>query len=167
MEEVYKIITDFETYEVSNMGNVRNIKTKRILKPGISVHGYYYVNLSIAGKRVTKTIHRLVVEMHLENIDDKPFVDHVDNNRLNNNLINLRYVTNKENAQNAKLSIKNTSGSKGVFFHKKANKWCAGIMIDGIQIHLGCFESKEDAIQARIIRANLLFGVYTNACERI
>jgi len=69
-------------------------------------------------------LHRLISEAFIPNPDNKLCIDHIDNNTLNNNSINnLRWVTTKENAQNAKLSAKNTSGFKGVSFHKKLNKW--------------------------------------------
>ncbi len=165
MEEIFRIITDFENYEVSNMGNVRVIKTKKILNLGYGTGGYCKVELYFAGKRVTKRIHRLVAETFLENPDDKSCVDHIDNNRLNNNLTNLRYATKNENQQNRKLNINNTSGQKGVIRIK--NKWHAYIGIDGILVHLGSFTNKEDAIQARIIKANAAFGVFVNSCEKV
>ncbi len=165
MEEIFKVITGLENYEVSNLGNIRNIKTKRILKPGMDMQGYYKIDMQCAGNRITKKIHRLVAETFLENLDDKQCVDHIDNNRLNNNLSNLRFATHKENAQNRKLSSRNKSGSKGVLLYNK--KWRASIMIDGISIYLGGYENIEDAIQARITRANQLFGVFINACEKV
>jgi hypothetical protein len=86
---------------------------------------------------------------------------------LNNHSDNLRYATHAENQYNQQLRIDNTSGHKGICFREKRNKWVAKIQIDGITINLGYFDNKEDAIQARITRANAAFGIYTNACERI
>ena len=54
MAEEFKIIKDFPNYEVSNFGYVKNIKTGKILKPGIDGHGYYYVILCKDGKTYTK-----------------------------------------------------------------------------------------------------------------
>ncbi len=167
MEEVYKTITGFENYEVSNFGNVRNISTKRILKTENDKDLYGLVRLFILGKKHTKKIHRLVAEAFIDNPDNKPSVDHRDNNRLNNNVLNLRYATHMENAHNVKIRKDNTSGTKGVSFYNSRNKWVAEITIDGIKVYLGSFENKEDAIQARIIKANQVFGIFTNACEQI
>ncbi len=166
MEE-YRTIVGYENYEVSNFGNVKNIKTNRVLKPGIDGHGYYHVILSMNNIKTTKKIHRLVAQTFLENPDNKHCVDHIDGNRLNNKLSNLRYATISENSQNAKLSLRNKSGIKGVIFNKVVNKWHARIMIDGISIHLGLFVNEEDAIRCRIIKANQAFGIFTNACEQI
>jgi len=164
MEE-FKTIEGFENYEISNLGNVRNKKTNRILKPGIDSHEYYNVNLCENGKKTTKHLHRLIAFAFIENTENKPFIDHIDNNKLNNNIENLRWATNQENQRNSKLSAKNTSGIKGVCFYKKLNKWSARIKIDGINIHLGLYENIEDAKQARINKVNEVFGVYKNACE--
>ena len=167
MEEVYKVIEGYENYEVSNLGNLRNIKTKRVLKPGKDSSGYYMVILYTNSVGTTKRIHKLVANAYLDNPDDKKCVDHINNNRLENNLSNLRWATISENSFNQKIAKNNTSGSKGVSFHKIKNKWQAYIKLDGILIHLGYFENKEDAIQARITKANQIFGVYANACETI
>ena len=65
------------------------------------------------------------------------------------------------------MMTNNTSGVKGVCWSKASNKWMSRINIDGIAIHLGVFTDIEDAKQARILKANALFGVYTNSCEKI
>jgi hypothetical protein len=167
MAEIYKSIVGFENYEVSNCGNVRNIKTNRMLRPRFCGNGYHFISLRANNKTTAKMNHRLVAETFLDNPDAKQYVDHIDNNKVNNNLVNLRYATNKENAQNAKLNTANTSGTKGVYFSKSKNKWCAQIKIDGIQMYLGSFDNKEDAIQARVTKANQVFGIFTNSCEKL
>ena len=86
---------------------------------------------------------------------------------MNNHFSNLRYATNNENQQNSKVSKRNTSGFKGVCWNKEKRKWRATITIDGIKIHLGSFDNIEDAIQARVKRANQAFGIYVNACEKV
>ena len=166
MQEQYKTITGFENYEVSNLGNVRIIKTNKILK-GSYNKGYHSVRLSMLGKVSTKLVHRLVACTFLDNPDNKKCVDHIDNNKSNNNITNLRFATHSENNQNASLSSNNTSGHKGVCFESCSQTWNACIKVDGLRINLGFYKNKEDAIQARIAKANQLFGVYTNACERI
>ena len=102
----------------------------------------------------------------LENPEKKECIDHIDNCKTNNNIMNLRWVTHKENGMNRLLNINNSSGVKGVTWHKQKKKWCARIRIDGISIHLGYFDKINDAKQARIKRANEAFGIYTNACEQ-
>ena len=64
---------------------------------------------------------------------------------LNNNIINLRWATRQENTRYSKLSSKNTSGIKGVSFHKKTKKWRAQIKVGEKRIHLGRFDSEIEA----------------------
>ena len=165
--QVFREIENYDNYAVSSFGRVKNTKTGRILKAGLDSHGYLTVNLCEDGVVKTHRIHRLVANAFLDNPDDKLCVDHKDNNKTNNNISNLRFATTKENSQNSKLSNNNTSNVKGVYFNKKAKKWHARIMIDGIQIHIGLFDNLEDAKTARVNRANEAFGIYTNACEKL
>jgi hypothetical protein len=163
--EIWREIDDFE-YSVSNFGRIKNIKTRQILKPGKDKNGYLIVRLSKDKVKKTFAIHRLIAHAFIFNPKNKKCVDHIDNNRSNNNINNLRWASNKENSQNKIISKNNTSGIKGVTFDKKAKKWKAQIQIDGIQIYLGSFDSIDDAKQARIKRANEAFGIFLNKCEK-
>jgi hypothetical protein len=165
MEEFKKIAN--YNYSVSNMGNVRNDKTNRILKPGIDGNGYYYVILYKNGKTKLHKVHRLIANAFIANPNGTPCVDHVDNNRINNNISNLRWCSHTENNRNRSISCNNSSGIKGVSFHKKSQKWRACIMLDGILIHIGYYTTLEEATQARVNRARQAFGQYVNACEGI
>ena len=166
--ETYIIIEGFENYSVSVFGNVKNNKTGRQLKPGKNKLGYEHVILTANNKSsCLKRVHRLVACGFLENPNNKCFVDHIDNNPSNNALLNLRWATASENSQNKKTHKNSKSGVKGVYFHKASKKYEARISIDGIKVHLGLFVNLEDAKQARITRANQVFGIYTNACEKI
>jgi hypothetical protein len=166
MVEEFKIIKGFENYSVSNLGNIINNKTGRILKPQIDTHGYYHVILCQDGNTHTKKIHKLVAECFIDNPYNKTCVDHIDNRKTNNNVSNLRYCTQQENCMNQKLSTNSTSNYKGVSFHKRINKWMAHIKINGKKKHLGYFEKIEDAVNARVKKAEELFGEYKNSCEK-
>jgi hypothetical protein len=166
-EEIYKIITGSENYEVSSFGNIRNANTKRMLKHQIDKGGYCTVVIYCIDKRVAKKIHRLVAITFLENEDDKPCIDHIDGNRQNNHIENLRFATYSENSHNAKTRKDNISGHKGIRYDEITKRWRVRITIDGTQIHLGGYVNKEDAIQARITRANQAFGVFVNSCEKV
>jgi hypothetical protein len=76
--------------------------------------------------------------------------DHINRNGLDNRKNNLRVCTHQENTTNRSLMSKNTSGFVGVSWCKATNNWRAQIMVDYKGIHLGCFDSKEDAIKARL-----------------
>ena len=147
--ELYVNITGFSKYQVSNFGNVKNIKTGRILKPGTDGHGYLMVILMDDGERSNKKIHKLVANAFLENTEDKKCVDHVDHDRKNNYLSNLRWATNIENSQNASMKSTNTSGVVGVSWYKPTSKWYFQIQLNGIKKSLGYFVNKDDAITAR------------------
>lgn len=96
-DEKWITIKHNKNYEVSNQGNVRNKNTKRVLKPAISNKGYYLVALSDKGKSHTYTIHKLVMEHFNRCAFDREVINHIDCNKLNNNINNLEYVTQKEN----------------------------------------------------------------------
>jgi hypothetical protein len=167
MEEEYKKIQNYENYSVSSFGNVRNDVTNKILKPGINGHGYYHVNLRKNSKMNNVRIHRLIATAFIDNPNNKPCVDHVDNNRLHNDIKNLRWCTIRENCMNSSFRNDNSSGVKGVSWHKKTQKWNARIMIDGIQISLGYYDSVEEAANARVKRARQAFGQFINKSEGI
>lgn len=101
MSEADKIewltIKQNSNYEISNNGQVRNKNTKRILKPAISNKGYYLVGLSNKCKMHTYTIHKLVMEHFNRCAFDGEVINHIDGNKLNNNINNLEYVTQKVN----------------------------------------------------------------------
>ena len=163
---MWKKIDDYENYSVSMNGDVRNDKTGRILKQNLG-NGYYQVGLCKNGKEKKHLVHRLVAIAFIKKEECRDFVDHIDGDRTNNSLTNLRWCTHKENQQNQSLSKKNTSGFKGVYFHKARQKWRAEIMVDGKLIYLGLFDTIEQASVVRSARANIEFGDFTNSCEKI
>lgn len=75
--------------------------------------------------------------------------DHADRNTLNNTRDNLRIATPSQNAFNQGIRPDNTSGHRGVYWHKSEKRWLAKIGVDGETIRLGSFKNKEDAIIAR------------------
>jgi hypothetical protein len=162
----WKKIVGYENYEVSDCGNVRNSKTGRVLKQGLSSSGYYTVSLHKDGKAKTMSTHRLVAEAFLVNPDNKPCVDHIDNIKTDNRLTNLRFATNKENSMNASMKSNNTSGNTGVYFDKKLQNWRAQIQLDGIRKHLGSFENKNDAIESRVKAVNSLFKDFAHSSQK-
>lgn len=164
--ELWNPIDGYENYEVSTFGQVRNVKRNTILKPWKEGHGYYQVNLSDNGKNKHFYLHRLVATAFLPNPNNKKCVDHIDNNKLNNNLKNLRLATQKQNCYNTSISKRNTSNFKGVSLYKPTNKWMAHIRIDGKQKNLGYFENIEDAIKSRMEASKKYYGDFRNKCEQ-
>jgi len=166
MIETFIRIEGYDNYEVSNYGDVMITHNGKILKQRKRKDGYKDTGLRKNGKVHTLNIHRLVAKAFLNNPKKKQFVDHIDNCKTNNNIKNLRWVTNRENQMNRSISNNNTSGVKGVCWNKQKKKWRASIKTYGITMHLGYYNNIEDAKQARIKKANELFGEYTNACEK-
>ena len=100
MIEIWRDITDYPNYQVINLGNVKNIKTNKMLKPFVS-NRYLKVALSNNSEIKHFPIHRLVASAFIPNPDDKPQVNHKDGYKLNNNVENLEWVTKKENIRHA------------------------------------------------------------------
>lgn len=100
-------------------------------------------------------IHRLIMNA------PKGFeVDHINRDRMNNCRNNLRICTHQQNQCNQPLQSNNTSGVTGVRFYAARNKYVARIKYFGKDIHLGYYEIKTEAIQARDTGAKLLFGEF-------
>ena len=98
--EIWVKIKDHPNYSVSNKGRVRNDKRERIRKTYIDKDGYLFVALFRNKSNVICRVHKLVANAFIPNPDNKPCVDHIDTNKLNNNVDNLRWVTQKENCNN-------------------------------------------------------------------
>ena len=160
MEE-FKKIKNHETYEISNFGNVKDSQTSRLIIPEIK-DGYKRVELN--GKCLR--INRLVGIAFIENPLNKECVDHIDGNRANNNVSNLRWATTQENNRNRGQNKNNTSGIKGVSKISE-NKYRARVTVNSKKIHCGYFKTLEEAKEARQKKANEIFGEFTNSIEKI
>ena len=142
-QEIWKEIKGFEgLYEVSNLGRVRSldryIKHWRggvmKLKGQIMKFNYKYnnkenyilIHLSKNGKNYAYSLHRLVAEAFIPNPDNKPIIDHINGIRTDNRVNNLRWCTQKENANNPITISKHINGKKS----KKVNQYT----LDGILI---------------------------------
>lgn len=130
MEEIWKPVKDYEgLYEVSSMGRVKSLNYRRtgkekVLKGKLNNSGYLKVTLCKEGKAKEYFIHRLVAIAFIPNPDNLPCIDHINTIKTKNEVVNLRWVTYKENNDNPltkKKSIENhadMSGSNNPFYGK-------------------------------------------------
>ena len=88
-------------------------------------------------------------------------IDHVNGDRSDNRVVNLRSVAHQENHRNRAIPKSNTSGVMGVYWGKRDRKWYAQIKINGKKKHLGSFSCKKKAIQARK-KAEIDYGFHAN-----
>ena len=115
IEEIWKDIKGYEGYyQVSNLGRIKSLDrmknnqyneyfmSGRILKSSIiKDKGYCRVSLNNGKGRKSKRVHRLVAEAFIPNLENKPEVNHIDGNKLNNCADNLEWCTNKENIEHS------------------------------------------------------------------
>jgi len=93
----WKIIEDYPDYAISNDGQVKSIKFQRLLKGTKNSSGYLYVNL--VKNKIPKSfaIHRLVMKYFGTGQSENTIVDHIDNDKLNNHINNLQWMSIQEN----------------------------------------------------------------------
>lgn len=138
MKEIFKDYPIDKRYKVSNFGNVKGVNGS-ILKKEISSSGYYRVKI---GKN--RTIHQLVAETFLGYERDgtnKTVVDHINGDKLDNNLSNLRIISNRENLSKRGGSSKYV----GVSWVKKDKKWRTDIYLGDRYYYLGLYQTEEEA----------------------
>ena len=163
MEE-YRIIKGFENYEISNLGNVRNLKSNRLLKSTVNSNGYFLIKIEKSGIRKAFKLHRLIAMTFIPNPNNKPIVDHIDGNKTNNQIDNLRWASKSENGMNRKLHSNNKSGFTGIYTGN--NKFRAELKLNNKKYCLGTFNTLEEAIQARVNKSKELFGEFQSKQEK-
>lgn len=136
--EIWKDIIGYEgLYQVSNLGRVKSLERivicgngcggmhtvkEKILTPHIEKNGYLRVNLKNLGKSNKLSIHKLVAQAFIPNPNNKQQIDHINTDRTDNRVENLRWVTAKENCNNP-LTLENkrfaNMGNKNPMYNKR------------------------------------------------
>ena len=123
-----------------------------------SLHRTGYIALRLNGRSILA--HRAAWAMHFN--EQPPInVDHVNCDRADNRISNLRPATPEQNQGNRLLSSNNTSGQKGVIFNKRLGKYVAQIRSAGRCKHLGVFDDIETARMAYSSAAQAKFGIFS------
>lgn len=147
-EERWKNITGFNDYQVSSLGRVKSLKhgKERLLKPRKNSEGYFSIVTCNNGKEVSHRIHRLVALEFIPNPDNLPQVDHIDRNISNNQLNNLRWVSQSQNSFNTHRHYKE---SYGIYWKKQFNFYQIIVTYEGKLKSLGCTPDFEKAKEIR------------------
>ena len=152
-KEIWKDVPGYEgRYQVSNKGRAKGLKG--ILSTYVGNTGYIKLKIykprQKGVKRVTRniSIHKLMAMAFLGHTPCgmKVVVDHIDNDKTNNNLNNLQLISHRENTSKDRKG--GSSKYVGVHWSKGSNKWISTISINGKEKYLGCFIDELDASEA-------------------
>ena len=136
--------------------------TKYAGKPAFAAkdgRGYRRGAMTVGGRRFHFLAHQIAWVVLRGKWADQ-LIDHIDGDKGNNRASNLREVTNSQNMQNGGMRRQNQAGLKGVSWNKNAKRWQSAIKKDGRSIHLGYYQTKEEAHGAYCEFAKTLFGEY-------
>ena len=160
MKEIWKDIPEYEgLYQVSNLGRVKSLpklkfyknrtkpeKVKEFILKQYLHNNYFTLGLTKDNARKTKMVHQLVAIAflkHKPNGFNGKIVDHINNNPLDNRVVNLQLITNRENSSKDKKG--GSSKYVGVSYRKSRKRWRALIKINGVQKELGSFKTEYEA----------------------
>jgi len=165
-KEIFKDVPDYKgLYQVSSCGKVKSLPKKcggknnpylskeTILKNRINSRGYYMNTLTKDGKPKHFNTHQLVAMAFLGHTPCgyNIIIDHIDNNKLNNNVENLQITTNRHNCTK---DNKRSSGFVGAY--KNGSRWASRIRKDKKVIHLGQFDTPQEASERYYLELNLI-----------
>jgi hypothetical protein len=139
-------IKGYEHYSIFSCGTIYSSHINRFLKPTVNASGYLVINLSRDGIRKTHYVHQLVAEYFLNHTQRSSIIhiDHIDDNKTNNDVSNLRIIKARTNISKGKEGI---SGHKNITIENNRYRLC--LTIDNKKKHFGMFDYLEDAIESR------------------
>ena len=143
-KEVFKDIPNYNGfYQVSNLGRVISTRYNRILKFDNS-SGYSRVTLSLKNNFKRFSVHRLVALMFIDNTLNKPQVNHIDENKNNNNFTNLEYISHRNNISYS-ATKKSITGVNGVHWIEAMKRYQCSVFYKGKKVYLGSTKEIEVA----------------------
>jgi hypothetical protein len=154
--EIWLTVKQAPNYEVSNLGRVKRIKRKLIDKNGVvqpiceqlvknrvTRQGYIHTTVRHNNKYVVLKMHRLLCSHFIHSLLPTDCVDHINGNRGDNTLSNLRLATHSQNSYNKK-------SVRGYYWRKDRSKWRAQIYVNKKRIYLGYFKTEKEARMAYV-----------------
>jgi len=139
-------IEGYCNYLVYEDGRVFSKKSRKMLKPSDDGHGYMKVCLCNQGKVKTMKLHRLVALHYIPNPHNYPEVDHIDRDKSNNDISNLRWADRYMNTQNTGMQCDNKLGIKNISYCNTRHIYIYNKMIRG-KITRKTFKTLEEAIE--------------------
>lgn len=157
------MFSDYLKYDLTSpSGLVWKASPSRKIRVGSFADNYHkstgYFRVRLLGTLYYS--HRVIWELINGPISEGMSIDHIDGNRANNDIDNLRLVTVSQNNKNTSKRVGTVSKFKGVCWHRQCKKWKAEISCDKQRFHIGLFESEESAAKAYNVEAVKLFGEF-------
>ena len=139
-------VQGFPNYTIDRNGNITNIHTGKVLSTCVGKTGYKTVSLWKDNKGTRNIIHRLLGLHYIPNPENKPYIDHIDRNKLNNDLSNLRWRDGTENNLNSPSQERDLHNIYWKSSHKVYRVW---IQRYNIIIKLGQYKTIDEAKRVR------------------
>ena len=161
--EIWKDIPNYEgIYQVSNLGNIKSLDRKVnhkncvprfkrgvLITPGINKYGYKQVCLCKNGMQKSICLHLLVARTFLEEKENTQ-VNHKDFNKLNNNILNLEFITQLQNIIHKSENSIHSSKYVGITYFKRDRLWQVEVKRNNKRFYLGRFNTEEEANKIRV-----------------
>ena len=156
MNEFWITLKKHPQYEISNQGNIRDKTSRQQLPFIINSDGYKTVPLLGSNKKYI--LYKLVAEYFIERPEGKKYLTHMDNDKLNDRVENLKWISMSE-----RLWLLSPKGNisecfPGVYFHKRDKRWEASMIINKKKHYFGRFDTFDEAVNAKRHGEIELFG---------
>lgn len=144
MDELFDLKDYEKLYKINNNGEIWSCRHKKILAQRFDSAGYRTYSLTKDGICKEITCHRLVAIQFIPNPDNLKFVDHIDRDKLNNNVENLRWVNRSQNMLNRK-----DTKHPYIYWHKPEQIYEIRILDNQVKVYSSCHKELDQAILVR------------------
>ena len=162
--ETFRTNPQYPGCEFGDQGTIRMIENLRARPAHHSSQGRYLVVRcrDAAGELKRNYVHRFICETYHPNPNNRKCIDHINGDNTDNRASNLRWCTAAQNSWNSKVSVRNTSGFKGVSWNAARRMWHAHITVNRLFTSIGYYREKRDAVVDRNAVARVLMGEFAN-----